>query len=349
MKMNINLIRTITLIFLLGGIGSVTAQVLDSPVATVRLTETAVITQRQLRQDVNLFEQQLRQSLTTEQRREVLDAKINDLLLKQGARRAGISVSNAELSSTIAQQRAQIGVQISDAQFRELILQQTGLSYEEFEAEIRDTLLQQKFLAESKQHIFSELSEPTEAEIRKVYEENETSFINPSMRGFTHIFFDARGKSDSERQEISSQAEALSRQIRSGERNFQQAVNFAMDASNIHAGDFGYIQRGDQQAVSLLGQNFIDTVFAMAENQISRVIQSNLGYHIVKVTDVRSPRLLGLDDPIFPGQSMTVRSNIVQYILQEKQQVLLERALEELITELRDEAEITVFSDNLSW
>ncbi|AFG37685.1 peptidylprolyl isomerase [Spirochaeta africana] len=337
------------ILFALLGAAPIYAQVLDTPVATVRLTETTVVTQRQLRDEIRMFEQQLRRSLSQEQRREVLDAKVNEILLRQGAARDGIRVTDSEINAAINQQRSQLGAQVSDSQFRQLVENQTGMSWDEYRQEIRNTLIQQRYVVESKQDVFEQLQEPSESDIRRVYEENETSFLNPSMRGFTHIFFDTRNVDDDQKDAARRRADRLYREIRSGERSFQNAVNYANDASDIQAGDFGYIQRGDQQAQSLLGRSFIDAVFELEEDQVSRVIESNLGFHIVRVTDKRSPRLLGLDDPVYPGQSMTVRTHIAQYIMQEQQQALLEQALEELIAELREDADINIFEDNLTW
>ncbi|MFW5800880.1 MAG: peptidyl-prolyl cis-trans isomerase [Spirochaeta sp.] len=349
MKNYIGIKMLSSLIIGLAASSTLSAQVLDTPVATVRLTETSVISQRQLREDVRVFEQQLRQSLSEQQRREVLDAKINEILLKQGAQRENIQVTDSEVNSAINQQRSQLGAQVSDAQFRQLVENQTGMNYEQYRQEIRNTLIQQRFVAQEKQDIFDQLEEPSDDEIQSVYEENETSFINPSMRGFTHIFFDTRNADDEKADELRQRADSLYREIRNGDRTFQQAVNYANDSNDIQAGDFGYIQRGDEQAQNLLGQDFIDAVFRLEVEQVSRVIESNLGYHIVRVTDSRSPRLLGLEDPVYPGQSLTVRQHISQYIMQEEQQGLLERALEELVSELRDEADISVFEENLSW
>ncbi len=323
------------------------AQRMDSPAATVRLTETEVVTSRQLQHDIELIEQQAQIELNAAQRREVLDAKINEILIKQAANRANITVSDSDVDAMIQQQRAQLGQQVTDAQFRQLVEQQTGMSYEYFREQIWGSLLQQQYIAQAKRDLFTNAQPPSDEEIQQVYEENQTKFINPAMVGFSHIFYDTRNVGEDRRQEIRARADARYREIRNGQISFQEAVNNALDDSTVQAGNFGYLHRGDNQARALLGENFVDAVFALDENEVSRVIESNLGFHIVKISDKRAPRMLELDDPLLPGQTLTVRAQIVQYIMQQRQQQLLEQALTEIISELRAEAEITVFEQNL--
>ena len=81
--------RLIPLLLLLLA-ASVSAQVLDVPVAVVRITETANIGRRELTEQITLFSQQLGRELTADEQEQILDALINDLLLIQGATRAAV-------------------------------------------------------------------------------------------------------------------------------------------------------------------------------------------------------------------------------------------------------------------
>jgi hypothetical protein len=70
---------------------------------------------------------------------------------------------------------------------------------------------------------------------------------------------------------------------------------------------------------------------------------------VVKVTDRRKPRILELDDQLLPGQSTTVRDQIRAFIVNQRQEALFNRAVNEVVAELREEAEVTVFEENLDW
>ncbi|HKK49128.1 MAG TPA: peptidyl-prolyl cis-trans isomerase [Alkalispirochaeta sp.] len=326
------------------------AQVLDRPVAIVRLTETVNIGQRELRQQVEMLQEQMGRNLTTGQREEVLEAQIGDVLLNQAAARANIRVSDEEIDQAIAAQRQSIGQPVSDSQFRQLIQQQTGLEWDEYVEEIRNRLVQEQFILQEARGRFDDgLEEPTAREIRRVYEENAQQFTNPAMARFDHLFFDLRGADADEEQEARRLATSLARRLNRDTVEYQQVLRESLDDARYSGGDFGYIVRGDQQAVNQLGGEFVNEILDMEEGDISGVLESNVGLHIVRVTDRRAPRLLQLGDPLLPGESTTVRDQIRAYILNQQQQQIFQESVQSVLARLQDEAEITRFPENLNW
>lgn len=325
------------------------AQVLDRPVAIVRLTETVNIGQRELRGQVELLEQQLGQTLSQSQRREVLEAQIGDVLLNQAAERANIRVTDEQVQQAIAVQRQSIGAPVSDAQFRQAIEQQTGLSWNDYVQEITNRIVQEQFIMQEAQGQLNSVGEPTAAEIRQVYEENAQQFTNPAMVRFDHLFFDLRATDATEEQDARRLASTLALQLDRESRTFDQILRESLDDARYAGGDFGYIIRGDQQAVQQLGRGFVNGVFEMEEGDVSGVMESSLGLHIVRITDRRSPRLLNLDDPLLPGETMTVRRQIRAYITNQRQQEIFNRTVQSVLSRLQEEAEITRYPENLDW
>ena len=328
---------------------ALTAQILDRPVAVVRLTETVNIGQRELRAQVTLLERQLGRTLTAAERGEVLGAQIDEVLLTQAARRAGIRVTTQEVQQAIAAQRQSIGRQVTDAQFRQIVQDETGLGWDAYVDQITKRLTQERFIMERSRDRLQNVSPPTAAEIEAVYEANAAQFTNPAMVRFDHLFFDTRGKNETERGQIRSRADALAQQLRSGTKTYDQLLRESLDDATFAGGDFGYLVRGDQQASARLGTGFVDGVFAMRAQEISGVLNSNLGFHIVRITDRRAPRLLGLDDPLLPGESVTVRAQIRAALINQKQQVVFQQSVESVLEQLRREAEVRRFPENLNW
>lgn len=325
------------------------AQVLDKPVAVIRFEETVNVGQRELRRQVEFIEQQIQRPLTKEHRREVLEAKIAEILILQAAERDGIHVSQGELQQGIDQQRRSVHQQLSEQQFRQLIEREMDMEWEEYVEEVRHRLMQERYVLESRRELFENVDAPSEREIRRIYEENAGDFMNPAMVRFNHVFLDTRNADGRTRAEKREKAEELWAEIERGERTFEQVLRAADDDTSYSGGDFGYLLRGEYQNLSVLGQAFIDDVFDLEEGEIHGVLESNAGYHIVQVRDRRRARLLDLDDPLFPGQNVTVRDQIQNYLLMERQQQLFQRALQEVIDELRAEADITFFEQNLDW
>lgn len=325
------------------------AQVLDRPVAIVRLTETVNIGQRELRRQVEALEQQLGENITPAQRREVLEAQIGDVLLDQAAERANIRVTQEEIQQAINLQRQSLGQPVSDAQFRQIIEGQMGLTWDEYVAEITDRLIQEQFILQESSGRFNNLPEPTEREIREVYEENAQQFTNPAMVRFDHLFLDLRGSTAEEETAARALATDLARQVRRNDNRFTELMRASLDDTRYDGGDFGYLFRGDPQATQTLGRSFMSEVFNFDQGDISGVLESSVGLHIIRVTDRRSPRLLNLDDPLLPGERVTVRQQVRAFILNQRQQQAFQQSVEEVITRLQAEAEITRFPENLAW
>ena len=341
------LLTTLTIALLAGG--ALSAQILDKPVAIVRLTETVNIGQRELRSQVQMLQQQLGRELTESDRREVLEAQIGEVLINQAAARDNIRVTQEEINQAIQAQRQSLGQPVSDSQFRNFIQEQLGMSWDEYVEQITQRLIQEKFVVEKKRSMIQNVDQPSSREIRAFYEENATQFTNPAMIRFNQLFIETRNRSDSQVAAARQKAEELRGQLRSGQATFQELMNDSLDDASYSGGDFGFLLRNDPQARNLLGRQFIENVFGLEEAEISGVLESNIGLHIVQITNRRPPRVLGLDDPVLPGQSVTVRNQIQNYLMNQQQQQNFQQAVQEVIDELREEAEVELFEQNLQW
>jgi parvulin-like peptidyl-prolyl isomerase len=325
------------------------AQVIDKPVARVRLTKPEIITQKQLMRQVELLEQQTRQSVSPEGRKKVLDLKIGEILINQAAARDNFRVSDAELAENVEAYKKSVGAPISDAQFRLLVQNQLNMTWDEFLSNMRQRMIQERYILEKKKSIFTDIKEATEDQIQEIYNANATDFTNPLMVRFNHIFFDTRNLGDAEKNAALKRAEEALKELRT--TPFKDVVlKYSDDAgSKYRGGDFGYLARNDSQRQMLLGKEFFDTVFSLGVNKTSGIIRSNLGFHIVQITERREPKLLGLDDPIFPGSTVTVRQRIKDVVRVQNQQLAFQKALNELVEELKKQAEIIIYEENLNW
>ena len=329
------------------------AQILDMPVAVVRLTETVNIGQRNLRAQLDLFAAQLGRELTAIEKRQILDALVNDELLLQAAARQNVRVNQDEISNYLELQRQQwsqaLGTALTDEQFRQQVERQTGSLWTEYVEDVSHELIKLKFVRDEKAALFASSLTPSQSDVLQFYEEQATSFTNPAMVSFRHIYIDLRGKSDAQRDENRSVIMDLRREIRNGVSTFEVISQRSLDDPRFSAADFGYLLRNDPRNQTLLGRSFIDRVFSLDIGDVSEVLESTVALHIVQVTDKRSPRILGLDDPILPGQNVTVRQQITGILAAQMEQEALGAAVDELVAELRLEAEITIFDNNLPW
>ncbi len=342
-------------IFLLSS-GAVFAQLIDKPVATVKLSKLEVISVKQFRQQVEGFEARTNNQLSIDDRRKLLDLMISEILINQAAAMENLTVTQAEIDSRIevAKKTGGLGLNLNrgltDQEFRSL-LQRSGLTWEAYLDELKKAILQQKYVMQKKKPFFDKIAPPADDEIQEFYEENKTVFVAPDMVRFKHIYIDTRNlTSKDEKEQARQRAEEIYRELRSGASFDDLVVKYSDDRSSRYkGGDFGYLRRDDQARKQLLGKDFFEAPFKLSVGQVSNVLQSNIGFHIIKVTEKIPFHLLGLDDPIPPQNDSTVREQIRDQLLQRKQAEYYQQALLDLLDELKKKAEIRVFEENLSW
>ena len=351
--------KTFGLFFFLFPIVFLAAAPLDKPAATVSLVKPEVITTKQLDmryKEVENLRVQAGLPTPPQTRKQVLDSMIAEVLLKQAAERDRITVTDSELSNLVQDQKKNIEVQLrnsqqladaavlTDGQFRNIISQETGLSYDEFVDELRMQLMQQKYVSQTKRSLFESIEGPTPEQIEEQYNLYQVQFTNPKMVRFSQIFISTLNLSGGEKEKALARAEEAYKKLQQGE-SFESLVSqYTDDAkARYNGGDFGFLPMNDERSKAYFGNDFFNAVFNMEEGKISGVLTSNLGYHIVKITEKRERKFLGLDDPLAPGNPLTVREYIKRSLMQQIQQQILQKAYSELIDELKKEADITIF------
>lgn len=332
------------------------ADVIDKPVATVRLTKLEAITAKQFRLKVEDLEKRTKNALTLDDRKKFLDLLVSEILIKQAAAQENVTVSQAELNSRLEQGRKSGGLglnlnrELSEAEFKSLV-EQSGLSWQEYLDQLQKALLQQKYVMQKKKAVFESVKPPGESEIVDFYESNKTAFVVPDMVRFKHIYIDTRNLDGKpEKDKARERAEQIALELRNGTPFDELVVKYSDDkASRYTGGDFGYLRRDDQSRRQLLGKDFFEAPFKMKVGESSGVLTSGVGYHIIKITEKIPFRLLNLEDPIPPQNTGTVRQEISAQLTMRKQAELYQQALNELLTDLKKKAEIKKFEENLTW
>ncbi len=333
-------------------------QVIDRPAATVNLVKNEFISVKQLEQRIEQYEQFTAQGIANipSDPEEVLDLMVQEVLIKQAADEAfekGLvyvsdQMVDAQLDAVRKDLDRQQGSPVTDQQFQEVLLNQTGMTLVGYREKMRDQFLTQEYIKAAKKDFFAEIQQPTAKQIEDQYRKNATSFTNPELVRVSEIFFDTRQLSSEQKQKALERAEQALRNIRNGEGSFEDMVlQYSDDAQTRYSGgDKGFFSRNDPRTQAY-GVPFIDALFEIENGKISDVIQSNIGYHVAKITDHRDAKLLKLDDPINPLESQTVREFIRNLLLQEIQNRALQQAITELTSELKEKAEVRIFKENI--
>lgn len=349
-------IKITVLILLVFFSAALSAQTIDKPAATVKLYKLEVVSATQFASKVKSFELQAKRKLTAAEKQKLLDTMIGEILISQAAEKEHINVTDAEIQARLdlAKKTGGVGLRLNrpltDQELKTLV-RQSGISWDLYKKEIRKVVLEQKYIMMKKRKMFTGIKEPTNQEIQDFYDENKTLFVSPEMVRFQHIFIDTRSlKSSTERDKARERAEEVSKELRNGASFDDLVVKFSDDkASRYSGGDFGYLRRDDAARKQLLGKNFFDSVFKMKTGQISGVLESNIGFHIVRIVKIIPFKVLKLSDKVPPQNKVTVKQQIKSTLYQNKQARVFQQALYAVINDLKKKAEIKIFKKNIAW
>ena len=123
-----------------------------------------------------------------------------------------------------------------------------------------------------------------EDDLRAYYAENASRYTVAEERRASHILINApQGAPAAERQQARERAEALLAEVRSNPASFAAVArkNSQDPGSAERGGDLDFFGRG------AMVKPFEDAVFAMKRGEISNVIESDFGFHIITLTDLR--------------------------------------------------------------
>ena len=160
-----------------------------------------------------------------------------------------------------------------------------------------------------------------DAQIQNYYNSHLDQYRTPERVHARHILLATNGKSDAEKAQIKGKAEDLLKQLRAGADFAALAQKNSEDpGSATKGGDLGWVVRGQ------MVKEFEDTTFSLKPKEISNVITTQYGYHIIQVMEKEPAHLKTLDE-VKPEITNTLRSQTVF----DKMQGLEDQAREELI------------------
>jgi parvulin-like peptidyl-prolyl isomerase len=342
---------------------------MDPVVATIRLTKTEPITVKQLRLEIEKIAwgqltQSLRrqptaqeianviQTMTKDQKRQVLDRMINDRLALQAAERDRITVTdneiNAQLDGLRRNMALSIGRQPTDAEFAAAVREETGQDVPAFREDLKRQFVLRKYITTKYDSQFKAVA-VRDDEIVNAYSLRKAQLVRPETVRVSMIqvpFTDAASKTKAK-----ELAESLAREIGSSPAKFDEtSARGAVPDSGYQAGDAGYLPR-NPQAQQMVGTEFLNTAFTLKQGEVSKLIENARGYQIIKITEAYEQKNLELDD-IYQLESraegrITVREYIRRGLLQEKEMALFERVTGELVVELRRGNPFEILENNL--
>ncbi len=343
--------RSLVSVLLIFAAVSLNAQtMIDTSVATVRLTRQEVISQRTLKVDFERLESLLNRKLTPDERQQLLQSRINNALFLQYCEREKIAAAESEISGYIANAVAQLGAGANETHL-EKVLRSQGIPLD-VKIWARQQVLLQKFIQTKHSDRLKAVSPPTADEIIKEYEFNKKEYFVPEMARISMVYVDLKDKSPEERKKALDTLNGLSAQIKASPAKFGEFVTRALAGDMPYKASSQFSMPKTAEAVRAFGQKFSDAAFNTKPGQTSEPVEAAgvrlTGYAILRVEDHTPERFLGLTD-LIPGQNNTVHQ-LIQYKLgMQKVQAVLAQIEQALVAQLRAEATIKIIDEKLEF
>ena len=259
----------------------------------------------------------LNQTQMFEIKREILENLINRELLYQASVKNGIKVESEAVDEEFAALKKRFQ---SDAAFK-TALKRMGTSEKKIKSEIRRRMAIQRF-GDRK---FARNVTISEAEARAHYDSHPEFFRNSERVRVSHIFIKVDAEAEkAKREEALQKLENIKRRLKNGEKFATLARIYSQCPSGVRGGDLGNLERGTKEKV------FEDVAFSLKPGEVSEIVKTKTGYHLIKVFDKRPATVTGYEE---------IKEKLKHYLKQEK----IRKRAEAYLEKMKKTAKIKIF------
>lgn len=246
-------------------------------------------------------------------RTSIIDYLINQELVAKAAEDEGLEVTDEELAAEFDQVRAGYG---TDEEW-ETALAEVGYTEQQLKDEIGRQLLTEKLGTAVTEEIYAK--DPTDEELKAYYDGNLDLFTVEAGKRASHILFAPEDKAT---------AESVLAELEAGADFAAKAKEHSIDDANAElGGDLGWAT----------GDEYVDEFKAafekLAVGEMSQLVETEFGWHIILITDERAAEVTPFDD---------VKADIVADVQSSKAEAFFSEYMEKV----RASCDIKVYDEN---
>jgi peptidyl-prolyl cis-trans isomerase C len=206
---------------------------------------------------------------------QILGTLVDRELLYQRARQRNIEIRSQWIERALMDLKSKIG----NADAFDAYLKRTGLSEEQLRERIQKGLIVKRLLH---REVIRQIK-VSEAEMQAFFSRHPEFFIRKDQVRVRQIFVAFhRGDDVSARGEALLRIQSIQDRLRQGADFAALALEYSEDPSKARGGDLGYLERNQ------LIPAFAEAAFALQPGEISDIVESRIGYHLIKMVD-RNP------------------------------------------------------------
>ncbi|HUT44265.1 MAG TPA: peptidylprolyl isomerase [Desulfobacterales bacterium] len=244
------------------------------------------ISKSQYERDLSIFQkqaaqkgQQLSDADLTSIKNRILDNLIDAEVLYQQSQKEGVKVDD----QVINEQIETIKKRFPDEAAYKKALEGMDFSEKEIRAEIQRSLAINQLLDTNVRQKIT----VTEEESKKYYDNNPNLFKQPEQAKASHILIKvAPDAEESKKIQARKKIETVQKKVRQGEDFGLLAKANSEGPTAQREGDLGYFSR------SQMVKPFEDAAFALNVGEVSGIVETQFGYHLIKLTDKKAARTI---------------------------------------------------------
>jgi peptidyl-prolyl cis-trans isomerase C len=343
--------KPLVIMALVAGLGlSLQARVLDRTLATVN--GDVILLSEFEKNSTPILEQFKRAAPQAEQtpervkeiKKRVLDQMVDDKILAQESKKKGIKVSQLEVDEGVKKVRTRF---TTEEEFNKE-LQKESMTYDAFRKHIQDQIGTIKLID---QEVKAKTTVPTDAEVKSLFDTLSAILADKPIPGShtatevdelkslaravnqrfgervraRHILIRAgQNASKEDKAKALEKIKDVQKQLKGGADFTELAKKYSEDpGSKERGGDLGYFSRGD------MVDAFEKVAFTLNVGQVSDIINTDFGYHIVRVEEKKAASKFSMED---------VKDDLKEYLFQQR----AAKKFETYIKDLRSKAEVKI-------
>ena len=283
----------------------------------------AEITEGDVQKVLGVFKKQMGPRVTDDQfaaalpriRERIVEELVMRRIMLDEVAKQGISISDSEFADI----KSELAEELPPGVTLESYMAETGTT----ETEMREQMAVRKMILAKAESI----AKPTDEEIQKFYDENKEGFTQGESVSASHVLIkidpsDDEAAKAAKRERI----EGLRKQLQEG-ADFAEIAKANSDCpSATSGGDLGTFGKGQMVPA------FEDAAFTQPVGSVGEVVETQFGYHLIKVSERAEAKTLGFDE---------VKPRISEILYSQKQQ----DSVKEYIDGLREQAKIQRFDE----
>jgi peptidyl-prolyl cis-trans isomerase C len=216
-------------------------------------------------------------------RRQVLDNLIDRELLLQQAKSQKMTVTPQQLDA----QMQQLKQRFPTPEAFDQALKAQNFTIESVQKDVEGQMLRQQLV---KKEVLDKVT-VSARDVQNFYDKNKAKYVEEEQVRARHILVRVpQDTNPADDAKLKGKAEGALKRVKKGEDFAALAQELSDDGSKEKGGDLGFFPRGR------MVEGFEEAAFALQPGQVSDVVRSQFGYHVIKVEERKPGRALGFDE-----------------------------------------------------